>query len=69
MFNTKEEFLQRYVELLIRCTLDTENQLNSYNELMYLTSSGYLKLGDKAMDGIKEQMEEIRERIFKETPL
>ena len=66
MFNTKEEFLQKYEELLRRCALGTENHLNLHSEFMYLISSGYLKLGDKTMSEIDKQMEEISERISKE---
>ena len=67
MFNTKEEFLQKYEELLRRCVLGTENHLNLHSEFMYLISSGYLKLGYKIMSEIDKQMEEISERISKET--
>ena len=66
MCNTKEEFLQKYEELLRRCAFGIENHLNLHSEFMYLISAGYLKLGYKTMSEIDKQMEEISERISKE---
>ena len=65
MFNTKEYFLECYEDCLMRYMSGSENQLDTYNELMSIITLGYLKLGYKTMTELEEQMKEIRERILK----